>query len=96
VLNVLRGEVSLIGPRPDIVDLGNKMAQEIPFYMIRYSVTPGLSGWAQTLQEKPPQSVEETRIRLMYDLFYIKNRSLLLDIVILLRTIRTLLMRSGM
>lgn len=96
VLNVLRGEVSLIGPRPDIVDLGNKMAQEIPFYMIRYSVTPGLSGWAQTLQEKPPQSVGETRIRLMYDLFYIKNRSLLLDIVILLRTIRTLLMRSGM
>ena len=96
VINVLRGDVSLIGPRPDIVDLGNKMAQEIPFYMIRYSVKPGLSGWAQTLQEKPPQSVEETKIRLMYDLFYIKNRSFLLDVVILLRTVRTLLMRSGM
>lgn len=96
VINVLRGDISLIGPRPDIVDLGEKLEKEIPFYMIRYSVTPGLSGWAQTLQEKPPQSVEETRVRLMYDLFYIKNRSLLLDIVILLRTIRTLLMRSGM
>lgn len=96
VVNVLRGDISLIGPRPDIVDLGNKMAAEIPFYMIRYSVKPGLSGWAQTLQDKPPQSVEETRVRLMYDLFYIKNRSLLLDIIILLRTIRTILMRSGM
>lgn len=96
VINVLRGDISLIGPRPDIVDLGNKMAGEIPFYMIRYSVQPGLSGWAQTLQEKPPQSVEETRIRLMYDLFYIKNRSLLLDIIILLRTVRTILMRQGM
>jgi lipopolysaccharide/colanic/teichoic acid biosynthesis glycosyltransferase len=90
------GEISLVGPRPDIVDLGNRMAQEIPFYMIRYSVTPGLSGWAQTLQEKPPQSVEETKIRLMYDLFYIKNRSLLLDIIVLLRTVRTILIRSGM
>lgn len=96
IINVLRGDISLIGPRPDIVDLGNKMAAEIPFYMIRYSVKPGLSGWAQTLQEKPPQSVEETRIRLMYDLFYIKNRSLLLDLIILLRTVRTVLMRSGM
>jgi lipopolysaccharide/colanic/teichoic acid biosynthesis glycosyltransferase len=96
VMNVLRGEISLIGPRPDIVDLGNKMAQEIPFYMIRYSVKPGLSGWAQTLQEKPPQSVEETKIRLMYDLFYVKNRSFILDVVILLRTVRTVLMRSGM
>jgi lipopolysaccharide/colanic/teichoic acid biosynthesis glycosyltransferase len=96
VVNVLRGDISLVGPRPDIVDLGNRMAQEIPFYMIRYSVTPGLSGWAQTLQEKPPQSVEETKIRLMYDLFYIKNRSLLLDIIVLLRTVRTILIRSGM
>lgn len=96
VINVLRGDISLIGPRPDIIDLGTKMAKEIPFYMIRYSVQPGLSGWAQTLQDKPPQSVEETKIRLSYDLFYIKNRSFILDIAILLRTIRTLLIRSGM
>jgi lipopolysaccharide/colanic/teichoic acid biosynthesis glycosyltransferase len=96
VINVLKGEISLVGPRPDIVDLGKRMADEIPFYMIRYSVTPGLSGWAQTLQEKPPQSVEETKVRLMYDLFYIKNRSLLVDFVVLLRTIRTVLIRSGM
>ena len=96
VINVLRGDISLIGPRPDIIDLGNKMAKEIPFYMIRYSVQPGLSGWAQTLQDIPPQSAEETKIRLMYDLFYIKNRSFILDLVVLLRTIRTLLMRSGM
>lgn len=96
VINVLRGELSLVGPRPDVVDIGNKMASETPFYMIRYSVKPGLSGWAQTLQDKPPQTVEETKLRLMYDLFYIKNRSVLVDTIILLRTIRTLLIRSGM
>ncbi len=96
VINVLRGDISLIGPRPDIVDLGRRMEKEIPYYMIRYSVQPGLSGWAQTLQEKPPQSVDETKIRLMYDLFYIKNRSYLVDIIVLLRTVRTLFMRSGM
>lgn len=96
VLNVLRGDISLVGPRPDIVDLGKRLEREIPFYMIRYSVKPGLSGWAQTLQEKPPQSVEETKMRLMYDLFYVKNRSYLVDVIILLRTVRTILMRSGM
>lgn len=96
LLAILKGDISLIGPRPDIIDLGERLTNEIPFYLIRYAVKPGLSGWAQTMQDKPPQSLEETRMRLQYDLYYIKNRSLVLDILIILRTVRTLLSRTGM
>ena len=96
LLAILKGDISLIGPRPDIIDLGEKMTNEIPFYLIRYAVKPGLSGWAQTMQDTPPQTIEETRLRLQYDLYYIKNRSLILDLIIILKTIRTLLSRTGM
>ncbi len=94
--NVLRGDLSLIGPRPDIYDLGMKLASEIPYYTTRNIIRPGLSGWAQINQDKPPQSVEETRLRLSYDLYYIKNRSLPLDAKIALRTLKTILSRAGM
>lgn len=93
--NVLRGDVSLIGPRPDIIGLDKRLNEEIPYYSSRTLVTPGLSGWALIKQEKPPQSIEETRIRLSYDLYYIKNRSFFLDFKIFLHTIRILLSRSG-
>ena len=93
--NVLRGDISLIGPRPDISGLKCKLEKEIPYYNIRTVVRPGLSGWAQVNQEKPPQSVEETKERLMYDLYYIKNRSLMLDLKIILRTLGILASRSG-
>ncbi len=94
--NILKGDISLIGPRPDISGLVGKLENEIPYYIIRYAIKPGLSGWAQIKQDKPPQSVVETKRRLAYDLYYIKNRSFILDLVIALRTIRTLLSRSGM
>lgn len=93
--NVLAGDLSLIGPRPDIYDLGQKLANEIPYYTIRNIIKPGLSGWALLHQELAPQNVEETKIRLAYDLYYVKNRSLVLDFQIILKTIRTLLSRSG-
>jgi len=96
LINVIRGDISLIGPRPDIVGLGERLVNEIPYYMTRYAVLPGLSGWAQIEQRKPPQSLSETELRFSYDLFYVKNRSLLLDIRIALRTIKTLLSRTGM
>ena len=96
LLSILKGEISLIGPRPDIIDLGERLTNEIPFYLIRYAIKPGLSGWAQIMQDKPPQTIEETRVRLQYDLFYIKNRSIILDLIIILRTVRTLLSRTGM
>ncbi len=96
VLAVLKGDMSFIGPRPDILALGESLSKQIPYYTVRTLLKPGLSGWAQVNQELPPQSLEETKIRLSYDLYYIKNRSLGLDIKIALRTIRTLLSRVGM
>lgn len=99
-LNILKGDMSLIGPRNDILGLGEKLAEEIPYYNIRNLVKPGITGWAQTHQyymgdNISPQSLEESRQRLSYDLYYVKNRSILLDITIALRTLKTLLSRFG-
>lgn len=99
-INILKGEMSLIGPRNDISGLAVRSAEAIPYYNIRYFVPPGVTGWAQTHQHYQgrnisPQSLEENEIRLSYDLYYIKNRSLFLDIEIALRTIKTLLSRFG-
>jgi len=93
--SVVRGDISLIGPRPDIGGLRDKLAKEIPYYEVRDIVRPGLSGWAQIKQENPPQSVEETKERLMYDFYYIKNRSLIIDLKIVLRTIQIIASRTG-
>lgn len=100
VWNIFKGEMSLIGPRNDIQGLGHRLAEEIPYYNIRNFVKPGVTGWAQTHQHYmgdniSPQSLEESRVRLAYDLYYVKNRSLLLDISIALRTIKTVLSRFG-
>ncbi len=95
LLSVIRGDLSLVGPRPDIYDLGMKLSKEIPYYSVRSLIHPGLSGWAQIRQENPPQSLEETKIRLAYDFYYIKHRSFFLDLKIALQTIRTLLSRAG-
>jgi lipopolysaccharide/colanic/teichoic acid biosynthesis glycosyltransferase len=97
---ILRGEMSLIGPRNDIVGLGSRLAETIPYYNIRNFVKPGVTGWAQTHQHYmgdniSPQSPEESRVRLAYDLYYVKNRSLFLDVTIALRTVKTLLSRFG-
>lgn len=93
--SVLKGDLSLIGPRPDTVGIAERVRGEIPFYDARYFIKPGLSGWAQIKQEEQPQSIEEMKLRLSYDLFYIKNRSFVLDLVIALRTAKTLLIRAG-
>jgi lipopolysaccharide/colanic/teichoic acid biosynthesis glycosyltransferase len=96
--NVLKGDISLIGPRPELpsgVAIYNK---EIPYYNIRHLIKPGLSGWAQIYQENHPHHRAEinlTREKLAYDIFYIKNRSFWLDIKIALRTIMALLSRQG-
>ncbi len=100
VWTILKGEMSLIGPRNDTAGLGQRLAEEIPYYKIRYFVKPGVTGWAQTNQRYmsnniSPQSIEESRIRLAYDLYYVKNRSLWLDVAIALKTIKTLLSRFG-
>ncbi len=92
--------MSLIGPRNDLAGLVPRLVENIPFYHIRTVIKPGITGWAQTHQHYTPgnispQSIEETKMRLAYDIFYIKNRSLLLDISIALRTLKTLLSRFG-
>jgi lipopolysaccharide/colanic/teichoic acid biosynthesis glycosyltransferase len=95
-LSVLKGDMSLIGPRSDVKGLAERLQKEIPYYTVRTIIAPGLTGWAQINQEKPPQSVEETKRRLSYDLYYITHRSLGLDLQITLRTLKTLLSRVGM
>jgi lipopolysaccharide/colanic/teichoic acid biosynthesis glycosyltransferase len=97
-INVLRGDVSLIGPRNDIRALGMRLGEVIPYYNMRYIVPPGITGWAQINQKYEPgnispQSIEETKVRLAYDFYYIKNRSLALDIVIALKTVKRMLFR---
>ncbi len=96
--NVLKGDISLIGPRPELVEYVKEYESKISFYNIRHLIKPGLSGWAQIHQNIPPKfkiGVEETKVKLSYDLYYIKNRSLILDLKIALQTIKTLLSRSG-
>jgi len=95
LLSVLKGDMSLVGPRPDIKALGIDLSSQIPYYAMRNIIKPGLSGWAQTRQELPPQSLEETKMRLAYDFYYIKYRSLFLDLKIALQTLATLASRMG-
>jgi exopolysaccharide biosynthesis polyprenyl glycosylphosphotransferase len=84
-INVLRGEMSLVGPRAERPELVNYFQHQVPFYRARLLVKPGLTGWAQ-VNFGYASSIEDTIIKLEYDLYYIKHRSLLLDLLILLRT----------
>lgn len=98
LLNVLWGDISLVGPRPEFAEPVKKYVEEIPFYNIRHLVKPGLSGWAQVYQENHPHhglDFTETRNKLSYDLFYIKNRNLWLDIAIALKTVKILILSKG-
>ena len=96
--NVLTGDLSLIGPRPELPSGVVFYEKEIPYYRFRHLIKPGLSGWAQLYHGNHPHhgaEVAATREKLSYDLYYIKHRSLLLDLKIALKTIKTLLSRSG-
>jgi exopolysaccharide biosynthesis polyprenyl glycosylphosphotransferase len=96
--NVLFGNISLIGPRPEFPEPVKQYTSEVSYYNIRHLIKPGLSGWAQIYHENHPHhgiDIAETKNKLSYDLYYIKNRSIMLDVKIALLTIRTLLSRSG-
>lgn len=96
--SVIRGQQSLIGPRPEKHDYVELYRERIPFYDARHLIAPGLSGWAQIYHDNHPHfslAEDATREKLSYDLYYVKNRSLWLDITIALKTIKTLLSRSG-
>ncbi len=94
ILNVLRGDMSWIGPRPETLRLSAWYEQEIPFYRYRHIVRPGLTGWAQVKQGHVT-SVEDVNAKLQYDFFYVKKFSLWLDILIVIQTIRVVLTGHG-
>jgi sugar transferase (PEP-CTERM system associated) len=94
LFNVVRGDMSLVGPRPERPEFVTDLTREIPFYGQRHMVKPGVTGWAQ-VSYSYADSVESTLEKLQYDLFYIKNLSLSLDFFILFKTIKTVLMRKG-
>jgi lipopolysaccharide/colanic/teichoic acid biosynthesis glycosyltransferase len=92
--NVLRGEMSLIGPRPERPSIVEGLIEEIPLYRARHVVAPGISGWAQ-VQYRYGSRVEDAATKLQYDLFYIRNRSPLLDAIIALKTAAVVLGARG-
>ena len=96
--SVISGDQSLIGPRPELGPLVKVYEAEIPYYNARHLITPGLSGWAQIYHRAHPHhavAVDEARNKLSYDLYYVKNRSFMLDLKIALQTLRALVSRQG-
>ena len=92
--NVLRGEMGFVGPRPERPEFVQWLATEIPFYELRHMIRPGLTGWAQ-VRYRYGASLEETKQKLEYDLYYIKHLSVGLDMLIMFETIKTILLRRG-
>lgn len=94
LFSVLAGSMSMVGPRPERPFFVDKLTQEIPYYAIRHSVKPGVTGWAQ-VRYQYGSSVEDAAEKLQYDLYYVKNHSLLLDVVVMFETIGVVVMRKG-
>jgi len=94
ILSVLKGDLSFIGPRPERPEFVDELSQKIPHYSMRHIVKPGLSGWAQ-INFPYGSSVNDSMQKLQYDLYYVKNRSLILEAIIILKTIMTVLKIEG-
>ena len=94
IYNVLRGEMSFVGPRPERPTIVKELAAEIPFYDYRHTVKPGITGWAQ-INYPYGASIRDAREKLMYDLYYVKNFSLFFDCIVLLQTLRVVLWPQG-
>lgn len=98
IWNILKGDLSFVGPRPEAPSLGENYSARIPYYNARHLITPGLTGWAQIKHDRHPHhgvAVEETKEKLSYDLYYLKRRSLMLDIFVMLQTIRIVFTARG-
>jgi len=89
LINIIKGDIALVGPRPERVELAARYRQ-LPYYEIRHIIKPGLTGWAQ-VNYRPSASLEEAHEKLQYDMFYIKNRSLALDLLVVLKTVKMFL-----
>jgi len=95
LINILKGEMSFIGPRPEQEEIAAQREQEIPFYRMRLLVKPGLTGWDQISGDYHSSSLPDTIAKLQHDLFYLKQRSIYLDCAIALKTIATIFSRNG-
>jgi lipopolysaccharide/colanic/teichoic acid biosynthesis glycosyltransferase len=93
--NVLRGEMNLVGPRPEREVFIRNLSRKLPFYRLRLLVKPGLTGWAQVKMGYAGDDIDQQRRKLEYDLFYVKNRSLLLDLLILIKTLPVVFRGQG-
>lgn len=96
LINIIKGDMSLVGPRPERPELAHELAKEIPFYMERHLLKPGITGWDQVSGEYHSPSVADTYKKLQFDLYYIKNVSAFLDVSIFFKTILTVLARTGL
>lgn len=95
LINILRGEMSLVGPRPERPEMiNNELAPNIPYYNLRHLVKPGVTGWAQ-VTFRYGYSIDDSKEKLQFDLFYVKNRSAWLDLLVFLKTIKTVLTGAG-
>jgi sugar transferase (PEP-CTERM system associated) len=94
LISVLRGEMSMVGPRPERPSFVKQLKEQIPFYDVRHSIKPGVTGWAQ-VRYSYGASVDDARKKHQYDLYYVKNNSLLLDFLVLIETVSVVLFREG-
>jgi exopolysaccharide biosynthesis polyprenyl glycosylphosphotransferase len=92
--NVLKGDMGFVGPRPERQEFVMWLEQKIPYYELRHIIRPGVTGWAQ-VRYQYGASLEESKQKLQYDLYYIKHMSLALDLFILFETVKTILLRRG-
>jgi lipopolysaccharide/colanic/teichoic acid biosynthesis glycosyltransferase len=94
LFNVIRGEMSIVGPRPERPEFVNVLQEQIPYYRQRLCVKPGITGWAQ-INHKYGDTIEDTIVKLEYDLYYIKNLAPSLDAYIVFNTLKTVLLGRG-
>jgi exopolysaccharide biosynthesis polyprenyl glycosylphosphotransferase len=94
LFNVLSGDMSLVGPRPERPFFVEQLTNEIPYYAVRHSLKPGVTGWAQ-VRYQYGSTIEDSQQKLQYDLYYVKNHSLFLDFVILFETVGVVLTGKG-
>ena len=87
LVNIIRGDLSFVGPRPERPEIIKKLKEQIPFYEIRLLVAPGITGWAQ-IHYRADLNLEDVKQKLQYDIYYLKNRSLILDIAVVLKTLK--------
>jgi exopolysaccharide biosynthesis polyprenyl glycosylphosphotransferase len=93
MINVLKGDISLVGPRPERPEFVKKLEKEIPHYQLRHIIRPGFTGWAQ-IKFRYGRTIEDSHEKFQYDLYYIKNRSLFLDLGVLLKTFQLFFTRE--